>query len=91
MGRSKWKLNFSDLNLKKQNIKKIWSRDSVINSGLIDKAVSIHNGKEFKDLLITREKIGFKFGEFINTRRHTNKQKEVKTPIKDKKKVIKKT
>ena len=81
MSRSKWKGNFIDQSIFKsvQNSKKqikIWSRRSVIPSFLIGSTVLIYNGKEFKKILITREKIGFKFGEFCTTRRYKSKSKK---------------
>jgi ribosomal protein S19 len=36
----------------------------------------VHNGKEFKKIFITREKIGFKFGEFSFTKKYTKKIKK---------------
>ena len=67
MSRSKWKGNFvdqavlkMDANSKKQL--KLWSRRSVIPSFLIGSTVLIYSGKEFKKVVITREKVGFKFG-----------------------------
>ena len=53
----------------------IWSRNSVISEFLIGNTVLVHNGKEFKNVTITREKVGFKFGEFSLTRRHNAKKK----------------
>lgn len=81
MSRSKWKGNFIDQavlktkdNSKKQL--KLWSRRSVIPSFLIGATVLIYNGKEFKKVAITREKVGFKFGEFCTTRRYKSKSKK---------------
>jgi small subunit ribosomal protein S19 len=81
MSRSKWKGNFIDQailkmedNSKKQL--KLWSRRSVIPSFLIGSTVLIYNGKEFKKVVVTREKIGFKFGEFCTTRRYKSKSKK---------------
>lgn len=79
MRRSKWKGNFIDnsvMKLSSQNKKqlKIWSRRSVIPAFLIGATVLIYNGKEFKKIKITREKVGFKFGEFCTTRRYKSKQ-----------------
>lgn len=71
MSRSKWKKVFISINLKKINKEKkinIWSRSSVIPEAFINKNVFVYNGKIFKKLLITREKVGFKFGEFIFTK-----------------------
>jgi len=42
---------------------------------LIGETVLVHNGKDFKKVTITREKIGFKFGDFSLTRRYTLKSK----------------
>jgi ribosomal protein S19 len=79
MRRSKWKGNFIDnsvlkLSFQKKKQLKIWSRRSVIPSFLIGDTVLIYNGKEFKKVKITREKVGFKFGEFSTTRRYKSKQ-----------------
>ncbi len=81
MSRSKWKGNFIDQAVLKvlQNTKKqlkIWSRRSVIPAFLIGSTVLVYNGKEFKKVTITREKIGFKFGEFCTTRRYKSKSKK---------------
>jgi ribosomal protein S19 len=81
MSRSKWKGNFIDLAIlrTKNNPKKqvkLWSRRSVIPSFLLGSTVLVYNGKEFKKILITREKIGFKFGEFCTTRRYKSKFKK---------------
>lgn len=80
MRRSKWKGNYIDNSILKlsklnQNKKqlKIWSRRSVIPAFLIGANVLIYNGKEFKKLKITREKVGFKFGEFCTTRKYKSK------------------
>jgi len=84
MTRSLWKgpyVSASVLKLaespKKKNIQ-IWSRASVIPGFLIGQTVLVYNGKEFKKNLITRDKIGFKFGEFSFTRKYINKQKTSK-------------
>jgi len=88
MSRSKWKGNFLNKAIEKLAQKKrlnskkkikIWSRNSVIPSFLIGKIVFIHNGKEFKKITITREKIGFKFGEFSSTRFFKAKKTDNKT------------
>ena len=68
-----WKPNYIDPNIlsvefKKARKKIVWSRDSTVPESLIGQAVFIHNGKDFKRILITREKLGFKYGEFAFTR-----------------------
>jgi small subunit ribosomal protein S19 len=82
MGRSIWKgpfVNSSILreNKTKKNLK-IWSRNSVIPEFLLGQTVFVYNGKEFKNVVITREKLGFKFGEFSFTRKYNVKQKSLK-------------
>lgn len=85
MSRSKWKGPFIHLkNLKKKmlttKISKIWSRDTVILSSFVNHKFLVHSGKKFKTLLITREKVGYKFGEFCTTRAkyfHKNKLKPI--------------
>ncbi len=86
MSRSKWKGFFIESNLLKpvDSSVKIWSRSSVISEAFIGKRVSIHNGKDFKLLKITREKVGFKFGEFSFTRKMQERVKKKKN-IKKKK------
>jgi small subunit ribosomal protein S19 len=73
MARAKWKGAFLDNFFlkklsKKKVLDKIWSRRSVIPFFLIGNTVRVHNGKIYKKLIITREKVGFKFGAFIKTR-----------------------
>jgi ribosomal protein S19 len=71
MCRSKWKGFFIKKSLLKNKNNKnlrIWNRNVVIPSFLEGKLITIHNGRFFKNLFITREKVGFKFGSFIPTR-----------------------
>jgi small subunit ribosomal protein S19 len=82
MTRALWKGPFIDHNLfknknRKSNLK-LWSRSSVIPALLVGETVLVHSGKEFKRVAITREKVGFKFGEFSFTRRYTLKQRTQK-------------
>jgi len=73
MSRSKWKQPFLKVSLIKdiffKKTKKIFSKSSTIPSLLLYQTVQVYNGKMFKSVSITREKIGFKFGEFVNTRK----------------------
>jgi ribosomal protein S19 len=61
---------------------KIWARNNLILSTDIGKNFYVYNGKEFKKIFITREKVGFKFGNFCSTRKFS---KKIKTNIKKKK------
>ena len=83
MSRSIWKGYYIDKFIFSNKIfnhtkKKIWARNSTIGENLIGQHVYIHNGKEFVKTLITREKVGFKFGEFAFTRKFTKKEKKLK-------------
>jgi ribosomal protein S19 len=89
MTRSIWKGPFLDALFLKPlagaNLSnKIWSRASTIPAFLLGQTVLVHSGKDFKTVLITREKIGFKFGAFVVTRTFTNKYKNLKTKKKKK-------
>lgn len=87
MSRSKWKgpfvksslISYQEKSKKVKNIK-IWSRNSIIPFSIVGQQVSIHNGKDFIKIKITREKVGYRFGEFSFTRRH-----RIKTKVKAKK------
>jgi ribosomal protein S19 len=49
-----------------------------VPGNLVGNAVFVHNGKNFVKSYITREKVGFKFGEFAYTKKFTKKQNKVK-------------
>ena len=71
MSRVKWKGPFlANFFFKKKikNYKKIWSRTSMIPSFLIGQTVLVYSGQKFRKVYISREKVGFKFGEFCFTR-----------------------
>jgi ribosomal protein S19 len=89
MTRAKWKGPHIDLCILEQERinQKVWSRSSIIPSCLINTIVSVYNGQEFKRIIITRDKIGFKFGEFSFTRKFAKKKKIIKSKlVKSKKK-----
>lgn len=75
MSRSSWKGFFLDPCLspfkinEKKNYFKVWSRRSTITLHLVNKTLYIYNGKIFEKLLITPDMIGFKFGDFIFTKK----------------------
>lgn len=83
MSRSKWKGPHQDIKLfkivqefktqksrKRRKIKKIFFRSSVIPSQLIGRRILVHTGKLFKLLIVKRNHVGFKFGQFITTRKY---------------------
>ena len=75
MSRSKWKTLFNNIYTKKKKKLYIWSRNSTIPSSLIGNFVFVHFGNGFKKILVSREKVGFKFGAFANTRKSRQKLK----------------
>ena len=92
MGRANWKGSFVEkFALNKLNVKSnsnyfnIWSRRSVISSNFISKKVFVYTGNRFKPVFVTRDKVGFKFGEFCKTRKSQLKKKENKKKDKNKK------
>jgi ribosomal protein S19 len=72
MSRAKWKGPFLDwqtlISSKKSFYPNLWTRSSVVPKRFADTIVCIHNGIEFKKIVITRNKVGFKLGEFSFTR-----------------------
>lgn len=89
MSRSKWKtpvLNFNTVNQKKKNIKNdLINRSSKIVPNFLGNTFKIHNGKSFVELIVSKNMIGHKFGEFVFTRtkyifkNKKNKKKSKKT------------
>jgi ribosomal protein S19 len=65
MKRSQWKGVYVKTT---NNEKKIISRCSSIIPKFIGKTFKIHSGKNFKEITITKEMLGHKFGEFNKTR-----------------------
>lgn len=61
--RSIWKGNF--VNIKGKNI----SNNSLILNNFLRKSFITYNGKSFNELIIKREMVGLKLGEFIFTRK----------------------
>ncbi len=70
MKRSKWKGFFiKTINYEKPfNLSTKISRNSTIIPKFINKTFKIHNGKSFKEISVTKEMVGHKFGEFFKTR-----------------------
>jgi len=66
MIKAKWKNPY--FNIKKIN-SKIMPRNFTILPSFVNKTFQIHNGKLFTSIIIKEEMIGYKFGEFIPTRK----------------------
>ena len=84
MSRSKWKGLFIEKSIisltkkiKKKKLK-VYSRSSSIPNFLINKFILIYDGKEFRKSYITREKVGYKFGEFAYSRKKNDVKKKFK-------------
>jgi len=82
MTRSIWKgpfINYSLLKKVQKNrnqIFKIWSRNSTILPQYIGLLFDIYNGNSFIRITVTENMIGHKFGEFANTRKFTVHKKK---------------
>lgn len=81
MGKSNWRLKFiskstlsrifkESVGVKiKKKISIIMNKSSTIPKSLVDNTFFIHKGYKYRELKITDYHIGFKFGEFILTRK----------------------
>ena len=67
---------------------KTWSRACTISPEMVGFTFGVHNGKEFVNVYITEEMVGYRLGEFSPTRkftRHGGKmQKEIEIAEKQK-------
>lgn len=48
---------------------KIWSRNSIIFPSFVGLNFDVYNGKKFVSILIKKNMVGAKFGEFVLTRK----------------------
>lgn len=79
--RSIWKGNF--VRLKNKNL----TNNSLILNSFLRKDICIYNGKTFNNLIIKREMVGLKLGEFIFSRKiGVLHKKKIKNKIIKKKK-----
>lgn len=87
MSRSKWKGPYIEPNIIKQikslNKKKLFpkiSRNSTIIPKFIGLKFNVHTGKNYLEVLVSKEMVGCKFGEFSLTRsKFVFKKKKKKT------------
>lgn len=84
MNKIKWRGISISKKLLKNRTRNVWCRSATIPFSMINKTVFVHNGKEFRRVLITREKIGFKFGDFSFTRKLAPKFQAKVKPLKKK-------
>lgn len=87
MSRSQWKLLYLPKALvrlkdrSKTHQPLIWQRSAVIPHFLVGTKVKVHSGKDFVRVRITEDTVGYKFGEFVFTRKsyqYKGKKKTVK-------------
>ncbi|GAB6278511.1 MAG TPA: 30S ribosomal protein S19 [Bacteroidales bacterium] len=53
---------------KKKNVIKTWSRASMISPDFVGQTIAVHNGNKFIPVYITENMVGHKLGEFAPTR-----------------------
>lgn len=70
MKRSKWKGVYikPSKNIEKAFVNLTVSRNTSVIPELIGKTIKIHNGKKFKEILVTKDMLHHKLGEFFKTR-----------------------
>jgi len=70
MKRSKWKGVYTNpKNLNQERLTtSVVSRSSSVIPHFVDKTFLVHSGKDYKEIKITKEMLGHKFGEFFRTR-----------------------
>jgi ribosomal protein S19 len=69
MKRSKWKGVYIKLqNFEETSFKLNISRKISIIPRFVGKTIKVHNGKKIKEIIITREMLNHKLGEFFKTR-----------------------
>jgi ribosomal protein S19 len=69
MSRAKWKGPFLDWQTLISS-----KKTSTVPKKFTDTVICVHNGQEFKRVVITRHKIGYKIGEFCFTRKFKSKR-----------------
>lgn len=68
-------------NAKKREVIKTWSRRSTVVPEMVGMTLAVHNGKKFIPVFITENMVGYKLGEFAETRNykgHTSKDSKSK-------------
>lgn len=65
MTRSTWKGAYIGKPQKKLKKDKNWTRKDAIPFSAVGLTLNIHNGKTYKKLFVTREKVGFYCGDFV--------------------------
>lgn len=50
---------------------KTWSRDSTVTPEMVGFTFGVHNGRNFVEVFITEDMVGYKLGDFALTRKFT--------------------
>lgn len=66
--KSSWKYPFNFFNYKKKDNLKVFDRNITLTSKFLDKIVYCYKGKVIGKLLVTKQHIGHKLGEFFLTK-----------------------
>ena len=59
-----------NIDTKKKNVIKTWSRRSMIIPDMVGQTFTVHNGNKFIPVYITENMVGHKLGEFSPTRNY---------------------
>lgn len=51
------------------NFKKLKNRNLIVSPLYVGKTIFLHNGKKFEKIIIKKQMIGYKIGEFVQTRK----------------------
>jgi small subunit ribosomal protein S19 len=68
-------------NNQKREVLKTWSRRSTVIPEMVGMTFAVHNGKKFIPVFITENMVGYKLGEFSETRNykgHTSRDSKSK-------------
>jgi small subunit ribosomal protein S19 len=57
------------LRLGEKKVIKTWSRDSTVTPEMIGYTFGVHNGKNFIEVFVNEDMVGFKLGDFSPTRK----------------------
>ena len=84
MSRAVWKGLVINKNCRKKNV---WFRTNIILNYMVGFTFFVHTGRFLKRLFITRKMVGYKFGEFIRTRKYGKSKIRINNVNRLKKKV----
>lgn len=54
-------------------MKKYQTRNQIILVFIINKKYFVHNGKQFLPVVVKADIVGYKFGDFVNTKKYVKK------------------